>query len=59
MVLPTKSALREYNRLAVVMGGVSSKDESWEVARLTTTARLKMKNACILCKEVHDQKRKS
>jgi hypothetical protein len=32
----------------MVMGGVSWRGESWEVARPTTTAQLKMEDAYIL-----------
>ncbi len=38
-----------YNKLVVVMGGVSWKGGSWEVTKPTTTAWLKMEDACILC----------
>jgi hypothetical protein len=39
-----------YNRLDVVMGGVSWRGGSQEVAKPTAIARLKMEeDACILC----------
>jgi hypothetical protein len=38
-----------YNRSAVVIWGASWRGESQEVTKLTATARLKMKDAYILC----------
>jgi hypothetical protein len=38
-----------YNRLVMVMGSVSWRGGSWEVAKPTAIAWLKMEHACILC----------
>jgi len=37
-----------YNRLVMVMGGVSWKGESWKIGKPLTTAWLKKEEACIL-----------
>jgi hypothetical protein len=38
-----------YNRLAMVMGGVSWKGGSQEIVKPTTITLLKMEDICILC----------
>jgi hypothetical protein len=38
-----------YNRLAMVIGGVSWRGGSQEVAKLTIIAQVKMEDVCILC----------